>query len=77
MARGDSGRLVLEVDPEFKREFYAALALEGLTAKDWFLRQARDYVDRARQPWLSRELADSKNALVKDNPVETMPKKLR
>jgi hypothetical protein len=77
MARGDSGRLVLEIDPEFKREFYAALALEGLTAKDWFLGRAKDFVEGIQQPWLSPELADSKAALAKDPQGETAPNNLR
>lgn len=77
MARGDSGRLVLEIDPEFKREFYAALALEGLTAKDWFLGKARDFVEGIQQPWLSAELADSKSTLAKEHQVETTPNNLR
>ena len=77
MARGDSGRLVLEIDPEFKREFYAALALEGLTAKGWFLGQARDFVEGIQQPWLSAELADSKATLTNGHQVETTPDKLR
>lgn len=77
MARGDSGRLVLEIDPEFKRAFYAALALEGLTAKDWFLGQARDFVEGIQQPWLSAELADSKVTLTIDPQVKTAPNKLR
>ena len=77
MARGDSGRLVLEIDPDFKREFYAALALEGLTAKDWFLGKAKDFVESIQQPWLSPELADSKAALAKDPQVEATPTHLR
>jgi hypothetical protein len=44
MSRGTSGRIVLEVDRETKRELYAALAREGLTLKAWFLEQARGYV---------------------------------
>lgn len=77
MARGDSGRLVLEIDPEFKREFYAALALEGLTAKDWFLGQAKSFVSGIQQPWLSAELAATETALAKSHQVETTPNKLR
>lgn len=44
MSRGPSGRIVLEVDPETKRELYATLAREGLTLKAWFLDRAREYV---------------------------------
>lgn len=46
MARGNSGRIVLEVDPAEKRAIYEALAKDGLTLKDWFLYQARRYMHR-------------------------------
>lgn len=44
MSRGKSGRIVLEVDPEFKEELYAALQEDGLTLKEWFLKRARQYL---------------------------------
>ncbi len=44
MVRGQSGRIVLEVQPEVKRDLYAALARDGLTLKDWFLARASEYV---------------------------------
>ena len=40
MARGQSGRLVFEVDPELKRRLHARVASEGRSLKDWFLEQA-------------------------------------
>lgn len=43
MARGESGRIVIEVDPVLKRELYAALAIAGSTLKDWFIRSAEGY----------------------------------
>ena len=43
MARGESGRIVIEVDPALKRELYVALAMSGSTLKDWFVRSAEDY----------------------------------
>jgi hypothetical protein len=43
MARGESGRIVIEVDPTLKRELYAVLAMSGSTLKDWFVRSAEDY----------------------------------
>lgn len=52
MARTGSGRIVLEVDPGIKRELYSNLAREGITLKEWFLRNAHDYLertDKARQ----------------------------
>ena len=43
MPRGKSGRIVIEVDPQEKRDLYEALEEDGLTLKDWFLGQARQY----------------------------------
>lgn len=40
MAKGPSGRIVIEVDPELKEELYSALKKEELTLKDWFLKNA-------------------------------------
>ncbi len=54
MARGQSGRLVVDVDPAFKRRLHAQLAAEGRTMKEWFLEQAVRYLDHAIQqtfPW--------------------------
>lgn len=47
--RGDSGRIVIEIDPGLKRELYAALSLSGITLKDWFLRCAEQYCGDAAQ----------------------------
>lgn len=44
MSVGSSGRIVIEVQPEVKRQLYATLAREGMTLKDWFLREAQNYV---------------------------------
>ena len=54
MARGQSGRLVVDVGPAFKRRLHAQLAAEGRTMKEWFLEQAERYLDHAIQqtfPW--------------------------
>lgn len=59
MARGESGRIVLEVDPEEKRGLYEALEKEGLTLKDWFLTQARRYLHARSQPELFSMVAES------------------
>lgn len=45
MAIGESGRIVIDVDPEFKRQLYSALALRGRTLKDWFINSAALYCD--------------------------------
>jgi hypothetical protein len=44
MARGESGRIVLEIDPAQKDELYSALARDGMTLKNWFLQQASHYL---------------------------------
>ena len=52
MARGESGRIVIEVDPEVKRQLYAALALSGSTLKDWFIKSAAIFCEESVQPSL-------------------------
>ncbi len=37
MAKGNSGRIVVEIDPELKNELYDALGEQGLNLKQWFL----------------------------------------
>jgi hypothetical protein len=54
MAKGTSGRIVVDVDPALKSEVYIALAAQGSTLKDWFLKQARQLCDEQRQPLLLR-----------------------
>lgn len=49
MARGESGRIVLEIDPSQKDDLYSVLKKDGLTLKDWFLQQASQYLrDRSQ-----------------------------
>lgn len=50
MARGSSGRIVLEVDPDLKNELYALLAREGVTLKDWFVDKAEKYIESNTLP---------------------------
>jgi hypothetical protein len=52
MGRGESGRIVIEVEPEMKRRLYSALALTGSTLKDWFVKAAADFCVEALQPSL-------------------------
>lgn len=49
MSIGSSGRIVIEVDPATKRDLYSALAKDGLTLKDWFLKNAANYLGSHRQ----------------------------
>lgn len=50
VARGESGRIVIEIEPELKRRLYSTLALSGFTLKDWFLQQAEHYIEDYQQP---------------------------
>lgn len=58
MAQGNSGRIVVDVDPEFKRELYSALASRGSTLKEWFTTMAESLVEENRQPKLLRVAED-------------------
>lgn len=49
MAKGSSGRIVIEVDPEFKQELYSALEKENLTLKEWFLRNSSSFLKNRSQ----------------------------
>lgn len=47
-----SGRLVVDIDPELKLALHAALAADGLSLKEWLVKQARDYIVERSQPRL-------------------------
>jgi len=51
MPIGQSGRIVIEVDPSLKRELYSALRQKGLSLKDWLVGDAETYL-RADQKQL-------------------------
>ena len=50
MPVGESGRIVIEIDPELKHELYGALSEEGLNLKQWFLSNAKEYLAQQIQP---------------------------
>lgn len=52
MARGKSGRVVLEIDPELKRHLYLALEQKQQTMKEWFVKEAESLVYASEQPSL-------------------------
>jgi hypothetical protein len=80
MARGESGRIVIEVDPALKRELYAALAMSGSTLKDWFIRSAEGYCASGVQGSLFHDLPERSVAKPEARPDEvaaaTMKKQL-
>ena len=52
MARGPSGRIVVETDPQLKRDLHTALAADETTLKDWLEEHARSYLATRIQPSL-------------------------
>jgi hypothetical protein len=58
MAVGNSGRIVIEVDPLVKQQLYAALREDGMTLKDWFQQHLHAYLtNREQLPLLFDELS--------------------
>lgn len=47
MSIGNSGRIVIEIEPSIKRQLYSVLLRDGLTLKEWFLRNAENYVNES------------------------------
>lgn len=48
MARGKSGRVVLEIDPDLKRNIYATLESKQKTMKEWFVEEAENLIYTVR-----------------------------
>lgn len=46
MAIGKSNRIVIDLDPKLKRELYSILTKRGLTLKDWFEEEARQFINK-------------------------------
>lgn len=44
MSIGNSGRIVIEIEPDLKQELHAALKQEGLNLKTWFLESATEFL---------------------------------
>ena len=49
MSVGNSGRLVIEIEPAVKRELYQALARDGKHLKTWFLEHVEKYLTDGQQ----------------------------
>ncbi len=45
MAKGTSGRIVVEIDPGLKQELYDALGDEGMNLKQWFLENVGQFLE--------------------------------
>jgi len=57
MARGESGRCVIEIDPELKKELHSVVARQGKSLKDWFIEKAKDEINTYAQPVLFEKQA--------------------
>ena len=59
MAQGKSGRIIIDVDPEFKEEIYQAIRNQGFSSmKEWFIQQARRICEESKQPSLGLAAED-------------------
>lgn len=45
MAKGSSGRIVVEIDPKLKQDLYHALGMDGVNMKQWFLNNVCEYLN--------------------------------
>ena len=59
MPIGNSGRIVIEMDPELKQELYRSLANDKLSLKEWFLENVDLYLSDKTQ--LPLEFSENKN----------------
>jgi hypothetical protein len=57
VARSDSGKIVVSIDPDLKNRLHALLAYRNLTMKDWITRQAELFIEEISQPGLFSSIA--------------------
>lgn len=55
MAIGKSGRLVIEIDAETKRELHSLVKKRGLTMKEWFESKVKEDFPELFRPVSSRK----------------------
>ena len=67
MARGKSGRIVLEIDPKLKRQLYLTLERNQFTMKEWFLKEAEDLINNSNSQTSLFEISDSDYKLMNNN----------
>ena len=49
MSIGNSGRVVIEMEPELKKQLHAVLRLEGTNLKSWFLENVEELLGQHSQ----------------------------
>ena len=62
MSIGNSGRIVIELEPGLKRQIYSTLAKDGMTLKEWFVREAQNYISTNSQVSLDLEPSTNESA---------------
>ena len=56
MPVGDSGRIVVELDPQLKTKLHAAIKADGSNLKEWLVTRAEEYLEKTnRQTQLFQE----------------------
>lgn len=55
MSIGNSGRIVIEIEPELKQELHTVLRQEGTNLKTWFLSRVDELLAEKGQPSLPFE----------------------
>lgn len=60
MARGKSGRIVLEIDPILKKNLYLALEKNEKTLREWFVSEVEKFIFSQQQPELFEDLFKKK-----------------
>lgn len=60
MARGKSGRIVLEIDPNLKKNLYLALEKNEQTLREWFVSEVEKFIFSQQQPELFENLFKKK-----------------
>ena len=68
MAQGSSGRVVIDLEPEFKQLLHETLKSKGVRLKHWFLEQAETLCAEHRQPPLA--LAAEEPARYRTSPLK-------
>lgn len=72
---GKSGRVVIDIDPDLKKQLYSTLSLSGSTLKEWFCKTAESFCHESVEPSLMFNGRNSTVEMVRGNGV--LPKARR
>jgi len=65
MSIGNSGRIVIEIEPELKKELHTVLRMEGTNLKTWFLTNVEQLLSEKGQQSLPLESVDQAKEVLK------------